>query len=129
MPGFGTCRMLIVGALAVLAGCATGGEASDDGTPVLDAAPGHSDSGGDGSAGPEGDASGDAVAPPEDGGGGGDGSALRSTRSARTLAAGGTVSTSAHYKAIRTLGQAPGGNGAGSSAKYTFHGGLVGATQ
>jgi hypothetical protein len=48
---------------------------------------------------------------------------------ARALVGGATVSTSEHFKAIRTLGQGPGGNGVASSPKNRVQGGLVGATQ
>lgn len=49
--------------------------------------------------------------------------------SSRALVAGGTISHSATYRAVRTLGQAPGGNRVKSSATYRAVGGLVGATQ
>jgi len=49
--------------------------------------------------------------------------------SSRALAAGATISESATYRAIRILGQAPGGNAIRSSATYRAVGGLVGATQ
>jgi hypothetical protein len=47
----------------------------------------------------------------------------------RALAAGATISTSRNFKAIRTLGESPGGNNTEKSSKYVFHGGLVGSTQ
>src|SRR5215470_14427710 len=46
----------------------------------------------------------------------------------RALVGGATVSTSQHFKAIRTLGQGPGGNGVMSSPKHRVQGGVVGAT-
>jgi len=49
--------------------------------------------------------------------------------SSRALAAGATNSQSATYRAVRTVGQAPGGNTARTSATYRAVGGLVGATQ
>jgi hypothetical protein len=49
--------------------------------------------------------------------------------SSRALAAGATISESASYRAIRTLGQSPGSNTVRSSATYRSIGGLVGATQ
>jgi hypothetical protein len=49
--------------------------------------------------------------------------------SSRALAAAGTISESATYRAVRTLGQPPGGNAVRSSATYRSIGGLVGATQ
>jgi hypothetical protein len=45
------------------------------------------------------------------------------------LSAGGITCTSATYKAILTLGQAPGGNTVMRSASYKLIGGLIGATQ
>jgi hypothetical protein len=49
--------------------------------------------------------------------------------SSRALAGAATISVSATYRAVRTLGQAPGGNTVRSSATMRAVGGLVGATQ
>jgi hypothetical protein len=47
----------------------------------------------------------------------------------RALAASAIISESATYRAVRTVGQAPGGNNVRSSTNYRSVGGLVGATQ
>jgi hypothetical protein len=45
------------------------------------------------------------------------------------LASGGTVSSSAHYKLVGTVGQGPGNNAVTSSQHYKIHGGVAGASQ
>ncbi len=122
---------LAAASLALGGGCATGGTETD-GVDVDAAHPSGIDAGFDGGGGPllE-DGGGDGDIPPSDGGSSGDGgSSSGGVRpSARSLAAGATVSTSPKYRAVRTLGQSPGGNGAASSSNFKMKGGLVGATQ
>ena len=71
------------------------------------------------------DAAIDAVAPdgasPLDAGSG--------ARSASATVSGGTVSRSARYTLIGTVGQSPGGNGTSRSPKFQLSGGVVGASQ
>jgi hypothetical protein len=124
-------RLVVIaaaGAFAVAEGCATdastsatAADAGADSQPVdASPAPGF-DAGAD--VGTDTDASVDASPPPDaapPGFPGGPG---------RALVGGATVSTSQHYKAIRTLGQGPGGNGVMSSSKHRVQGGVVGATQ
>jgi hypothetical protein len=49
--------------------------------------------------------------------------------SSRALATGATISESATYRAVRTLGQPPGSNAVRTSATYRSVGGVIGATQ
>ena len=124
-------------ACAGVGACATGGEdASGDGTGVDASHPGTGLDGGNGD-GSQDDGGGDGAPNGADGGsgdsghhdsGGGDAASSLGPPS-RSLTSGATVSTSTNFKAIRTLGQTPGGNGNASSPHYQFHGGLVGATQ
>jgi hypothetical protein len=45
------------------------------------------------------------------------------------LTAGGAYSTSANYKLVGSVGQAPGGNTSSGSASFKLQGGVIGATQ
>jgi hypothetical protein len=86
----------------------------------------HLDGGADAAPPPDMDAGEDASPPPVDAGI--DAPVVPGSPS-RALAAGATVSHSGSFKAIRTLGESPGGNNTESSSNYRFHGGLVGSTQ
>jgi hypothetical protein len=112
--------------LALGGGCATGEGATNQGGD-LDAAASGVDAGSDANVLPPEDAGGDVEPPSSDGGS--DGAPGRLGATAHAMAGGATVSKSPSFKAVRTLGQSPGGNGVASSPKYKFHGGLVGATQ
>jgi len=50
-------------------------------------------------------------------------------RAAGALVTGGTVSRSAGFKLVGTLGTSPGGSGVAKSSNYKLHDGVVGATQ
>jgi hypothetical protein len=89
-----------------------GGPEDDGGVSASDGAPGGAE-----------------VGPPRDSGPAPDLPPPVPAPSSRALAAGATISQSTTYRAIRTLGQPPGGNTVRTSATYRSVGGLVGATQ
>jgi hypothetical protein len=88
---------------------------------------GSGNDGGGGTGGMHGDASEDAPSPTDAPSDSTSPGVTANTSSA--LTAGGSYSTSANYKLVGSVGQAPGGNTSSGSALFKLHGGVIGATQ